>query len=224
MEHFVRGSSNEELKNKSEYFFNAPNKYTANDDLKQILFNQKSVYASNYNDSVDRAFKAIDKNKDKINEYSTKFNIPAEIIGGLILEEQYTQIAPDWSMVLATFLGVGEHSTGLGAIRPSTAKEAWQCYSDEIGTDFSEKLPKSDLEWSYKLASDEDFNLNTICLTLAMKAKEKQIISSYDELKNLTDEQWSKILYYYNGGGDHAKIYSKNVMEFLPYMKTYLSK
>ncbi len=119
---------------------------------------------------------------------------------------------------------LGEHSTGLGAIFPNTARYSWQEYYNETGK--PNTLPVDDYDLQIKLSTDNMFNLQTMILVLASEAKNLGYIRSTDELKNLTEEQWKQVFFKYNGGyegNDEAKNYAEQVHEYLPYIKGYLS-
>ncbi len=90
---------------------------------------------------MSKAFEAIEINSNTIKAVSEKYNIPKEIIGSIILKEQYTQSLPDQLAMATSEIGdgfpdswmnsdnklseifrkvFGEHSTGYGAIFATT--------------------------------------------------------------------------------------------------------
>ena len=109
-----------------------------------------------------------------------------------------------------------DHSTGLGAIKPETARKAWKSYAEETGQDYSDVLPESNYDLQVKLTKDDAFNVQTIILVLASEAKESQLIDSTDDLSKLTTQQWADVMEEYNGGW----VYGKEIVNYFPYIKT----
>ena len=194
----------------------------ARQQMETMLYEQGTVYKGSHNKFSERAFHAVIQNNKLISTYSNKYNIPQEVIASIILEEQYVKWVPDTAVVILTAMGGDKHSTGLGAIQPGTAAAAWDALSEETGIDYSNNLPKTEAGWSYQLAYNNELNIQTICLVLAMEAKRINMVDSYDDLSSLTYEQWKSILYTYNGSGPNAEKYSERVGKLLPKMKMFM--
>ena len=75
----------------------------------------------------------------------------------------------------------------------------------------------SDYEVACYLANDNDFSIQTIAAVLRWIAGKKHNIG-YEEMQNLTDEQWEHILYDYNSTND----YNEKCMEYVMYTKQLL--
>ena len=152
----------------------------------------------------------VAKHKDIINDVSNRYNVPREIIGGIIFKEQLTKSLPDTLANVDTFFIRKDknHSTGLGAIFPETARAAWAKVAPQ------KELPKTNEELQYKLTYDSQFNIETIAAVLIYEAKKNGIISDVSEASNLTTEQWRKAIAEYNGSDEYAR----KVYEYLPYV------
>ena len=180
----------------------------------------------------------IDKNRTHIKETAKEFGIPADIIGSIILKEQYTESLPDWMANILTPIGsavpwlqnnagkfFGTHSTGLGAIFPQYARQAWEGYLGKAKAD--ELLPASDVQLQKKLSEDDAFSIRSIGVVLTSKAIELGLIQSYDEMNKLDEGAWRQVIMKYNGNadgpnGDKVRQYGEYVAEYIPYMKKYL--
>lgn len=116
------------------------------------------------------------------------------------------------------FLGkiFGEHSTGLGAIFPDTARFGWESYLGEKRA--NELLPADDMALQRKLAEDDVFNIRSIGAVLVAEAR----ALGYTDLRHLTNGDWQRILTVYNGSGDKAVEYGKKTIAYLPDMRSYL--
>lgn len=111
----------------------------------------------------------------------------------------------------------GPHSTGLGAIFPKTAREAWE---SALGKEKASRiLPAHDLVLQLILTTNDQFNIDTIGAVLKYEA----IKLGYTDLSSLTDDQWQKVLVAYNGDNEDAQKYGKKVREYLAPMRDYLS-
>lgn len=127
----------------------------------------------------------VPKHKDIINDVANRYNVPSELIGGIIFKEQLTKSLPDALANVDTFIRNDKnHSTGLGAIFPATAGAAW------VEVDSQKELPETDEELQYKLTHDKKFNIETIAAVLLYEAKKKELISDPSEASNLTTDQW----------------------------------
>ncbi len=202
------------------------------------------------------ALDKIQEKKDVINQVASKYKIPPEMIGAIILKEQYTQSIPDWLANPLTKAGetypdiqntlkeIGEHlpgkfgafstkvgrafdkhTTGLGAINPSTARGAWENY---YGKKYAESvLPVSDMNLQQKLSNDPDFNIETIALTLADAARELEnnrlLNFNGRKIADLSADELQKVLARYNAGDiTKAKKYADYTSQYLPYIKMLL--
>ena len=154
----------------------------------------------------------VPKYKDIINDVSNRYNVPSEIIGGIIFKEQLTKSLPDTLGNIHTSITKDSHSTGLGAIFPATARAAW----GEV--DSQKELPKTNEELQYKLTHDKQFNIETIAAVLLYEARNEGLISDVSEASNLTTEQWWKAVAKYNGSDEYAR----KVYEYLPYITELL--
>jgi len=194
---------------------------------------------------LENVFRKIDDNRNDILTVSFKYGIPYEVIGSIILKEQYTQSIPDeLANVLSTYRKaypflydeeregkIGEitktlfkeHSTGLGAVSPKTARAAWEWLLEDDGQ-AKKILPSDNVQLQYKLSSDEKFNIETIGVVLIYEAYNLGLIRSMEDIKNLTYEDWQKVCKKYNGTGDKAQRYGEYVREYFPDMKEYLEQ
>ena len=150
----------------------------------------------------------VSKHKDTINEVANRYNVPREIIGGIIFKEQLTKSAPDFLVNFhKSFINEDKrHSTGLGAVSAETARAAWGCVNAQ------KELPKTDAELQYKLTHDKKFNIETIAAVLLYEAERNKIISDISEASNLTTDQWREAVAKYNGSDEYAR----KVYEYLP--------
>lgn len=179
---------------------------------------------------MDGAFSEIDQYQQVILAAAKEMGLPPEVIASIILKGQYTKKLPDGLANITTpvgkaipFLGeglpgklFGEHSTGLGAIFPNTARVGRENYLGEKGVE--ELLPADDLSLQRKLAGDDVFNIRSIGAVLAAKAA----ALGYADLRHLTNADWQKIPSAYNGFGDDAVEYGKKTAAYLTTMRGYL--
>ncbi len=179
---------------------------------------------------MDNAFTEIDRYQQTIFATAKEMGLPPEVIASIILKEQYTKKLSDGLANATTPIGkaipplakglpgvlFGEHSTGLGAIFPDTARFGWESYLGEKGA--NELLPADDMALQRKLAEDDVFNIRSIGAVLVAKAE----ALGYTDLRHLTNGDWQKILSAYNGFGDDAVEYGKKTIAYLPSMRGYL--
>ena len=150
----------------------------------------------------------VSKHKDTINEVANRYNVPKELIGGIIFKEQLTKSLPDTLANIDKSIREDEkHSTGLGAIRAETARDAWKWVDDK------KELPKTNADLQWKLTYDKKFNIETIAVVLRYEAERNKIISDISEASNLTTDQWWEAVKKYNGSGEYAR----KVYEYLPF-------
>ena len=156
----------------------------------------------------------VAKYKGIINEVANRYKVPSEIIGAIIFKEQLTKSLPDTLANIDTsFIRKDvNHSTGLGAIFPATARAAWGVVDDQ------KELPKTNEELQYKLTHDRQFNIETIAAVLLYEAAKKELIPDVSDASNLTTEQWWKAVAKYNGSDEYAR----KVYEYLPYVAELL--
>ena len=204
----------------------APRKYISKEEaissLNDLL--KKQSVRSGGDERKEFALNYIQKNKDKINEIGKEFNIPPEMIGAIILQEQYTQTSSDQVAKLLQMVGFKNASVGLGAVTTPAARAGWDTYNKESGGHVN--LPDDSMELLKQLEEDDDFNLRSIAVYLRHVAKhvptpktDYYVIHSYDELNNLSDYQKFKLLSKYNGSDE----YGEKVTPYLPYIQALLS-
>ncbi len=174
------------------------------------VFNQTAnVIISN---RIASSLNHVSYNKKIINSVSEKYGVPNEIIGGIIYKEQLTQSIPDTVANLDTVIFSGEHSTGLGAIFPDTARAAWSFVNDNY------LLPESDTDLQFKLSYNREFNIETIAAVLIYEAKNAGYIDNPADARKLTVNQWYKAVAKYNG----SDVYADKVYDYLPYIEELL--
>lgn len=91
------------------------------------------------------------------------------------------------------------HSTGLGAIFPSTARAAWELIDPSMVNSLSDK----DLQLT--LSYNNAFNIQTIAAVLVYEAIQAGLMNDPSEAQNLTQEQWKKAVAKYNGSDEYAR-------------------
>lgn len=144
----------------------------------------------------------VTNNRKAINSVAIKYGVPNEIIGGIIFKEQLTQSLPDFVANIDTFLGTNNHSTGLGAIFPKTARAAW----NKINPDVVKGVTDDQLQ--YRLTYDDDFNIETIAVVLIYEAMNEELIKYPWQAKDLPRSQWKGAVKRYNGADEYAnKVY-----------------
>jgi len=146
--------------------------------MTQNLFNKNPKTFMDYEPGKIPSAK-VSKHKDIMNDVSNRYNVPSEIIGGIIFKEQLPKSLPDTLANIDTsFIRKDvNHSTGLGAIFPATARAAW------AEVDAQKELPKTDAELQYKLTHDRQFNIETIAAVLLYEAKNKKLFQVYPKLQ-----------------------------------------
>ncbi len=173
----------------------------------QLRFNKKKIVES-----------ALKEYKDVINEAGKKYGVPPEIIAGIIVKEQMTQSAPDSIAIIDTLMVRGyTHSSGLGAIFPKTAKEAW-AKVDRRGA-YKNRMYESDDVVELILAYDDETNIKTIAVVLNYYARQKFEVK---DVSNLTMEQWKYVIGRYNSSDENPKgqeKYSNYVNDYLEPLK-----
>lgn len=162
------------------------------------------------NDRINNSISKVENNKSFINNAGKEFGVPAKIIGSIILKEQYTQSIPDEIAIADGLIRGATHSVGLGAIFPSTAREAW----NSVNPDEAANLPSSNVDLQNKLYLDNNFNIRTIAVVLVHYAK--QIYGNNIDISSLTIEQWKVVVWRYNATDKNkADNYSDKVYEYL---------
>ena len=180
---------------------------------------------------MNHALDAIQKNSDIIKQTAMEYGMPPEVIASIILKEQYTQSLPDWAAILRSNWKKHSGSTGLGAIRAETARDAWENYDKAI----DESLPKDNTELLRQLAHDDEFNIDTIAAVLAMEAQRARNngeLSEAETMQDFTQDDWKQVLRAYNAGwsvdedepgrytGGYR--YADYTAEYMPYLKYFL--
>jgi hypothetical protein len=191
-------------------------------DLKKII---RSQYGSIRMMNPFKEFDVLDKigneYKDIINETGEKYGIPSEIIGSIIIKEQFTKSLPD-TLVMAHTLKTGvTHSVGLGAIFPDTARTAW--YKQNIAEAYMKEIHEmSDVELQTKLYLNDNFNIETIGVVLVDFAKD--IYGKNTEVSQLTNDQLKTVVGRYNAiDQKKQKGYSDKVFEYLDPVRELLN-
>ena len=207
-------------------------KLAAKANLKNTAYNQyPRVYLlkMNYAASVvvdiryTLSMKKAENNKTYIFKASARFGVPSELVGAIIFKEQFTQSIPDFIANADTTIRGDKHthSTGLGAIFPGTARDAWGFVNDE--TELLENkvvLPESNAELQYMLTHDDEFNIRTICAVLIYKASLNGYkFKSAEDVSRLSLEDWKDAVEGYNG----SRAYVDKVYEYLDDIGTILS-
>lgn len=168
-------------------------------------------------DRMNRAMDKIEKNKDNIIKAARQYGIPPELIGAIILKEQYTQSAPDELSIFLKELGLSKGgSTGLGAITAPTARKALK-YIGKTNELNGKIVPKDDIALLELLSSDDEFNIHIIAAVIVFEANELDL-SENNLLNELKLKDWHRILNKYNGDIEYAN----KTIEYLPYIKILL--
>ena len=155
----------------------------------------------------------LNKEKDTINEAAQKYGVPPEIVAGIIVKEQITQSLPDELALVDTFLRGIPHSIGLGAVFPSTAKEAW--YNVDIVGAYEQGIYGTDLEIETKLMASNEASIYSIAVILKNYAQQKY---DADDVSTLSMDQWKYVVGRYNASDSNSKAqnkYSDYVYEYL---------
>lgn len=163
-------------------------KVTALLNLKQIAYEQYSIaklsIIPGLGSFIDARFyysvSCFESNKIAIAKAAAVYGVPSCLIGAIIFKEQFTQSIPDEVANCLTFISGDTHSTGLGAIFPETAREAWE------RVDPSKKLPEKNADLQYLLTNDDEFNIKTIAVVLVYEALEMELIDSPEDMQYLT--------------------------------------
>ena len=158
--------------------------------------------------------------KDEINKAAERYGVPAEIIAGIIVKEQITQSLPDIVGLGDTLIRGRQHSVGLGAVFPTTARKAW--YKVDIAGAYMHGIYGTNVEIELKLMADNEASINTIAVVLNYYA-----IQKFDtkDVSNLSMEQWKEVVGRYNATDDNSKAqkkYSDYVYDYLDPLRTML--
>ena len=171
---------------------------------------------------LKNAIQKVEYHKELINSVGNFYGIPPEVIGSIIIKEQYTQSLPDPVVIsLRKFNIRGTGSVGLGAIQAKTAKEALNYIGHPYDL-YGMKVPQNPTDLLIKLDQSETFNIHVIAAVLAKEAFDLGL-ADLNSLHKLTDSEWKKVIAKYNGTGMKAKEYGEKVYEYLPYVKVLLS-
>jgi hypothetical protein len=165
---------------------------------------------------MNGALDTIERYRHTINEVGERFHIPPELIGSIILKEQYTQSAPDEAILLARELGLYKAgTTGLGAISGPTAREALD-YFDAVHEFEGRRIPPDNTGLLRLLAEDDEFNIAMIAAVAANEANNLGL-GSGSALDKLSHRDWHPVLIEYN----NTK-YADKTIEYFPHIKTLL--
>lgn len=93
----------------------------------------------------------------------------------------------------STIIRGTEHTIGLGAVFPGTAKTAWYKV-DPVGA-YTHGIYGSNVEIEFKLMTDKETNINTIAVVLSYYAGEK---FETNDVSGLSMEQWKQVVGRYN--------------------------
>ncbi|THF82715.1 RHS repeat-associated core domain-containing protein [Cohnella fermenti] len=187
----------------------------AKNKLVDLLFeessNSKMVYSAIMNDPIS----AVVNNASTINAVGGAVNIPPALLGAIIFREQATRKMDDDVLNYDTKIRGVEHSVGLGAIFPSTARNAW------VNMGWEDELPDGTYNLAKKLTNDNTFNIVTIGLVLYDKADTHSIDIT-------SDSSWSQVIPYYNSSMSNPEAiqlgnnYAMRVMQYMPYISILL--
>ncbi|MGA8942584.1 MAG: hypothetical protein WB502_07670 [Thermoactinomyces sp.] len=156
--------------------------------------------------------------KNAINAAGEKYDVPPEIIAAIIVKEQITQSAPDELLLYHTMLFREEHSAGLGAVFPSTAKKAW-VEVDPAGA-YLYKIYGSNADIQTQLIWHRKVRIDTIAVVLNYYARQ---MYKTEYISNLTLDQWKRVVGRYNATSPSAqKKYSDYVYDYLDPVKAIL--
>ncbi|ODM24824.1 hypothetical protein A7W90_00545 [Clostridium sp. Bc-iso-3] len=215
----------------SDYFKNFEVGATATDEVSEDEYNKakNKLWDAVYKQYPLARVRFIKKNqienalkeyKDLINETAKKYEVPPELIAGIIVKEQITQSAPDIAALADILIRGREHTVGLGAIFPSTAKEAW--WNVDVVGAYKNKIYGTNAEIEFQLAADNETNINTIAVVLNYYARQKFDIT---DVSSLTMEQWKEVVGRYNASDDNPEAqnkYSDYVYDYLEPIRTML--
>ncbi|NDI37233.1 RHS repeat-associated core domain-containing protein [Chengkuizengella sediminis] len=185
-------------------------KEKAREKLRGIISEQYFKFNA-YRIETEIALDAIEENKDHINNIGSKYDVPPEIIASIILKEQATKSAPDIAVILDTIYNGNAHSVGLGAIFPSTARNAW--YYTDFTEAYKHQVPElTDAELTLKLYADDEFNIESIAVTLVYYAETEYNLNPAEMELN----DWRRVVGRYNAVDPYEQvIYSHRVFQYL---------
>ncbi|MDD4700491.1 MAG: hypothetical protein PHV07_09630, partial [Oscillospiraceae bacterium] len=128
------------------------------------------ILSSLFDKRLTEVLNTLNQKKQLIRSISLEFGVPAEVIGSVILREQYCEKIPDSIIVTLEQFGRKGGSVGLGAIQSGTARKAWEAY---VGKEQAKMLlPQSDSDLAKLLEKNDEFNIRTIAAVLVMYAIE----------------------------------------------------
>ncbi len=170
--------------------------------------------------------------KDSINKYGEMYGIDPTVIGSIILKEQFTQSAPDTLLLADTYLNGTDHSFGLGALNLGVAKNTLLAMLPaELRPNYEPLFfVDNDGDLAYKLAFNNDFNIQTLALSLAHITLTSQggslgyatggkvYINEWVGAYEGYIDQWHPIIHAYNPYNDYAT----KVLQYRPHIGTLL--
>ncbi|MEX1029093.1 MAG: RHS repeat-associated core domain-containing protein [Paenibacillaceae bacterium] len=131
-------------------------------EIYDIISNQYGFLASIRPDAQGVLNKIVHY-KEHINQVGEYWGVPSNIIGSIIIKEQFTKSIPDWVAMSDTLARGGLHSVGLGAIFPDVAIDAW--VEVDIVKAYMELPINEEVDLAVavqsKLYSDDEFNIET---------------------------------------------------------------
>ncbi|NLE25065.1 MAG: hypothetical protein GX625_06945 [Clostridiaceae bacterium] len=162
----------------------------------------------------------LNEYKDIINKAGEMYGVPPEVIAGIIVKEQITQSIPDDIALIDTMIRGRQHSTGLGAVFPSTAREAW--YHIDVAGAYMLGIYDTDARIELILATHEDISIKTIAVVLSYYAMQR---FDTENVSTLTMEQWKQVVGRYNANDYNPaaqKKYSDYVFAYIVPLKKML--
>ncbi len=205
------------------------NNEPSKDDHKKALEELWNIIYDQYPLSTFRHIKknkienVLKNYKDMINEAGNRYGVPPEIIAGIIIKEQITQSAPDIVSIADTILRKKEHTVGLGAVFPSTAKEAWLTVDPREG--YINGMFGKDGDIEVKLAIDDELSIKTVAVIVNYFAQKKFDTFDTDDVSTLSMEQWKEVVGRYNAPDSNTEAqnkYSDYVYQYLEPIETLL--
>jgi RHS repeat-associated protein len=211
-------------------FWNRVEDTAARFRLKFIMMNQypytylamtNVLYRNALEIRIQNSINCVTKNKDLINSVAKEYDVPSEVIAGIILKEMYTQSLPDnLSKLYRKYTNPEKKTTvGLGAISVDGARTAWFYYDKHYYTNKSANIPADYDDAINKIQYDDRYNIETICAILYQISNDVRG-NKKKKINELSQEEIRKIVYSYNIKKGYK--YTNCVMEYLPDLRILL--
>lgn len=161
--------------------------------------------------------KVLVSEKNTIKGAGEKYDVPPEIIAAIIVKEQITQSLPDELAIIDTWFTGNQHSMGLGAVFPKTAREAWVTV-DPAGA-YLHGMYGSNAEISNNLMWNKKARIDTIAVVLNYYARDM-----YEkDVSELDMGQWKQVVGRYNAeNSDKQREYSDKIWGYLDSVRDIL--